>query len=448
MTMTVPSVTAPPMAAPTLLSAAEVAHRLGVKPATVYAYVSRGLLERHPASGHRHSLFDSGAVERLAAGARRPNRSGALEVVVETRVTALDPAGRLYFRGHDSTDLARFRAFEDVLALLWDAERPVLLTLEPDDQALVTAVLSACAAHGGAGQVGGAGQEAGAGQVGGAGQEGGATGRAAALDRIPLAICALATRAPGAGDRGREAVRRSGARILAGALEAVCFRTAGARAGDHAAAARLWRALCAGARDKGPAAGRAVASINTALVLMVDHELAASTLAARVAASTWADPYRVVQAGLGALSGPLHGMASAAAEAMLAEVRSPELARAVLERHAAAGPVPGFGHRVYRDRDPRADHLLERAALVAIDQSRADTVRMVLEAGAALGLPAPNADFGLAALCHALGLRRGAPALLFTLARIGGMIAHALEEYPHPLRFRPRATYVGPQPRR
>jgi citrate synthase len=71
-----------------LLTTQEAARRLGVKPATVYAYVSRGLLARDPASGHRRSLFAAAAVERLAGRARRPDSSGALEVVVATPLTA------------------------------------------------------------------------------------------------------------------------------------------------------------------------------------------------------------------------------------------------------------------------------------------------------------------------------------------------------------------------
>ena len=73
-------------------------------------------------------------------------------------------------------------------------------------------------------------------------------------------------------------------------------------------------------------------------------------------------------------------------------------------------------------------------------------MQTTLDAAATLGLPAPNVDFGLAALAHVLGLQPGAPTVVFCVARIAGMIAHALEEYPHRLRFRPRATYVGPAP--
>ena len=105
-----------------LLSTAEVAHRLGVKPQTVYAYVSRGLLRRDPSSAHRRSWFRAQDVERLVARARRPDRSGALEVIVETELTALDPAGRLHYRGRDAVELARFSTFEEVSGLLWDGD--------------------------------------------------------------------------------------------------------------------------------------------------------------------------------------------------------------------------------------------------------------------------------------------------------------------------------------
>ncbi|HEX8752730.1 MAG TPA: citrate/2-methylcitrate synthase, partial [Solirubrobacterales bacterium] len=180
-------------------------------------------------------------------------------------------------------------------------------------------------------------------------------------------------------------------------------------------------------------------------VLLADHELAASALAARVAASAWADPYRVVLAGLGALGGALHGAATLATEALLTGVAEPADVRATIDRHLGMEmPPPGFGHRVYRDRDPRADHLLAYLPQVAEDRERAALYGELAEGAVVAGLPAPNADFALAGLCAAMGLRRGAAALVFTTARVAGLLAHALEEYPHRLRFRPRATYVGP----
>ena len=190
------------------------------------------------------------------------------------------------------------------------------------------------------------------------------------------------------------------------------------------------------------------AALNAALVLLADHELAASTFAARVAASAWADPYRVVLAGLGPLGGTLHGGAALAVESLLAEVDSPDAAFGVLERRLSTGGVPGFGHRVYRDRDPRADALLGRLRAVTDDagarrHSRRDTGRRGRARTAS-----SECRLRAGGLCHAMRLRPGASATIFTCARIAGLIAHALEEYPHRLRFRPRASYVGPSPAR
>src|SRR5918997_6073561 len=110
-----------------MLSTTETARRLGVKPQTVYAYVSRGMLTRHPDVDGRRSRFDPAEVDRLAARARHGGRAGALEVVVDTELTLLDADGHLWFRGRDATELARFRSFEQVAELLWggsDAHTP------------------------------------------------------------------------------------------------------------------------------------------------------------------------------------------------------------------------------------------------------------------------------------------------------------------------------------
>jgi citrate synthase len=390
-----------------LLTTQEVARRLGVKPATVYAYVSRGRLKRDPASGHRRSLFAAAAVERLAAQARRPHGSNALEVVIETQLTALDPSGRLSFRGRDAGELARFRSFEEVAVLLWDGPTSTPWELAKDDHELMTRLRSVLPSM------------------------------APPVELIPVVIAALAAADPGRADRRPEAVRRAGARMLAGILTVL----SGVEPSDRSAAARLWAAL---QPDGWPPTPAQLAALNAALVLLADHELAASTLAARVAASAWADPYRVVLAGLGPLGGTLHGGAAMAVQQLLSEIETPAAAFTVIDGRAVAGGVPGLGHRVYRDRDPRADHLLERLDGVANDRSRLRVVRAALDAAAELKLPAPNVDFALAALADVSGLHPDAPPVIFTTARIVGLIAHALEEYPHRQRFRPRARYVGP----
>src|ERR1700733_2722246 len=123
-----------------LMTTAEVARRLGVKRETVYAYVSRGLLPRHPSSGRRRSLFGPADVETLADRARHGNRSGALEVTVRTELTSLDPAGRLFYRGRDVVELARHRSFEEVASLLWDGEASAPWRLAPADRRLIASV--------------------------------------------------------------------------------------------------------------------------------------------------------------------------------------------------------------------------------------------------------------------------------------------------------------------
>ncbi len=425
------------------LGTAEVARRLGVKRETVYAYVSRGLLERHPASGPHDSQFDAEEVERLAARARRPDRSSALEVVVETELTLLDPAGRLSYRGRDAVELARFRSFEAVVSLLWDGAPPTPWGLDDEGAAAVEALATALGPE------------------------------APDAERIAAVVATLAARDPERDSRDRESVHRAGAEVFAAILTALhrgrpslhetdrgrpslsigsrrspapaeALRGSPAPAPAHRRggadeagfAERLWVALADD--DAKPRAEQAKA-LDAALILLADHELAASTFAARIAASAWAGPYRVILAGLGPLGGALHGGAGAAVEVLLDEVAAGADPGAALDDRLAAGPVPGFGHRVYRDRDPRADHLLDRLG-------PEPPAAALLDAAAERGLPAPNVDFALAALVRAHSLRPGSAATIFTVARIAGIVAHALEEYEHQLRFRPRASYVGPAP--
>jgi citrate synthase len=211
---------------------------------------------------------------------------------------------------------------------------------------------------------------------------------------------------------------------------------------DTSIAARLWSRL-----GDAPPSPSALNTLDAALVLLADHELAASTLAARVAASAWADPYLVVLTGLGALGGALHGASAGAAEAMLASIGGPEDAGAALgERLRADGRVPGFGLGVYRDRDPRADALLALLPRAASPERVAIVEEVVRLVGRRDG-PAPNVDFALAALSVGCALCPGAAEAIFSIARVAGLVAHAIEEYPHRLRFRPRAAYTGPAPR-
>ena len=182
-----------------------------------------------------------------------------------------------------------------------------------------------------------------------------------------------------------------------------------------------------------------------ALILAADHELNASSFAARVAASAGASLPASVMSALGAASGSLHGAASARVEALVAEVGRPERGAAVVGGRLARGEsVPGFGHQVYPDGDPRGAHLMEVALRTS---ARSRGVRILVSVSNAMELVArerPTIDLGLVALSSALGLPRGAPLAIFACGRVAGWIAHALEQRAAGFILRPRARYTGP----
>ena len=189
-------------------------------------------------------------------------------------------------------------------------------------------------------------------------------------------------------------------------------------------------------------AGRTV--VDTALVLLADHDLAASTFAARVAASTRADPYSVILAGLGALGGPLHGAASGPVHDLFTDARQSSAPHAVGAAWRDDRRVGGFGHFLYPNGDPRAPVLLDAVRKVAgrTPQWRVvDEVRRLVHDRRG---DEPNIDFGVAALSFCAGMPRQSGEAMFSIARSAGWVAHAIDEYTEaPLRFRPVARYVG-----
>ena len=174
---------------------------------------------------------------------------------------------------------------------------------------------------------------------------------------------------------------------------------------------------------------------------MADHELAASTLAVRVAACTRADLYDALLAGLATLAGPLHGAASQGAYELLVKVERDGASRAlndILHRHET---LPGFGHKVYKDGDPRFAALWDLARPL-LTEERLGLFLEILERAVADGVPKPNCDLALAALSWGTGMPPDAGRTIFTVARIAGWTAHYQEELmERPLRFRTRAVY-------
>ena len=381
-----------------MLDSEEAARRLGIKVGTLYAYVSRGLLASHPEPGSRRSLFDLDDIERLAGRARSGRRVETRLATVTTSVTQLRPEGPVY-RGVPATRLAADGTpYEEVAELLWgDAGRgagpgapwgPLPLGDRPD---------------------------------------------LGASDLLRWAVVLAGAANPLRSDLRPEAVTRTARHLVATMVDAL--------PGDHRTDGGIARRL-AGRLTARPAPALEDA-VGAALVLLADHELATSTVAVRVAASTRADLCDAVLAGLGTLAGPLHGGASRLAYGLLVDAERDGPERALDETLRWQGVLPGFGHTVYVDGDPRFAVLLDRFEALATPGQRRLVAAMV-DLAADHGIPPPNVDLALAAVTLAAGLPPDAGRTLFTVARVAGWTAHYLEELrERPLRFRARAVYAA-----
>ena len=373
------------------LSAEQAIGRLGVKPQTLYANVSRGrVLAKPDPKDPRRSLYSKGDIERLAE--RRAGRPSAGVVAVET-IRWGEPVlesgvstvieGRLYFRGQDAAALANSATFEDVTRLLWAADRPLNLGSDAE----------------------------------------------IARDSAPFgplfaALGALATLAPPSHGRSLRALLSDAETILATIAATV--------AGPGEAPIHQRLADGYGRPD-------ASESLRKVLVLLADHELNASTFAARVAVSTGASLAAGAIAGLAALTGPLHGSAALAVRALARRASEVGAEAAIAERLAEGRPVPALGHPLYPDGDIRAKILL---AAIPLPPPYDDLAR----AAEILVGEAPNVDFALAALADAFELPPHAPLRLFALSRTAGWLAHMLEQATTGVLIRPRARYIGPKP--
>lgn len=402
------------------LTAAQAAERLGVKPATVYAYVSRGVLSRGRAADGRASLFDADEVERLARRGKPRRPAGAADIFVESGITEIT-ADRLRYRGLDAVELSRTRTFEDVAELLWTGELPP----RPPRGARPGAGWQAQDAALAAGRAAQAALPAGT----------------LPLERFQVIVPALAATDPLRLELDPVAVVAAARAMIAGMTDCLsdCLSAAAAPPGGAAIAVRLWSRLCQ--RRASPGMLRA---LSAALVLLADHELAASTLAARAAASVRADPYAVVATGLGAVGGALHGGSSLGAETLLGAALGPgDVPRVVAELLRRGEKVPGFGHYVYKAGDPRAIALLGMIRHAAPKSAQLAVADAVVAEVRRKSLPEPNIDFALATLARVAGMTRGAGEAIFATARVAGWIAHALEAYTT-APIRPRAIYTGP----
>jgi 2-methylcitrate synthase len=198
--------------------------------------------------------------------------------------------------------------------------------------------------------------------------------------------------------------------------------------------------------------GLATHAFDVALTLHADHELNASTFAARVAAATLTDIHSTIVGAIGALKGPLHGGANADVMRLLLEIgkdAGPEKAEAAVRaKLARKEKIPGFGHRVYHTEDPRATHLRQMSRDLGQRAGEpqwfemSQRIEALVKAEKKLN---PNVDFYSATTYHALGIDVDLFTPIFAVSRVSGWTAHVLEQYANNRLIRPRAEYIGPE---
>ncbi|MDA1101201.1 MAG: citrate synthase family protein [Proteobacteria bacterium] len=387
------------------LTAREAAAELNVSRATLYAYVSRGLVRSEPVDGSRSRLYRADDVRAMRA---RKTASSGSETIAAMALThgmpVLDSAitliadDALYYRGRDATELARESSLESVASLLWQcSDHDPFAAPAPDIGGFASPL----------------------------------TGIARCQALLPLA----AAQDLRAYNLEAASVARTGAgllRLLTGgftgkapSLEPIHAQLSAHWAGDGAAASL----------------------IRAALVLCADHELNASTFTVRCVASTRAIPHGAVMAGLAALQGPRHGGQTARVAALFDEAAAADSPLAAVAARLRRGErLPGFGHPLYPGGDPRC-RLLRRLAASALGSNQALAMAEELAAAATAntGLR-PNVDFALVLLQRSLNLPTDAAMGIFAIGRCAGWIAHAQEQYARPELIRPRARYIGEQP--
>ncbi|MGO9078240.1 MAG: citrate/2-methylcitrate synthase [Streptosporangiaceae bacterium] len=404
----------------TWIGAAEAAQRLGIKQASLYSYVSRGVLIRRRDRDGRGSLFDATEIEGLARRGRPRRAPGSAEIVIESALTEISD-DRLRYRGEDAIALAADRSLEEVAELLWTGtlgQSPPAEGWQATAQALAAARAAQAALP----------------------------TATFALERLQVIVPAMAATDPLRLHLDRPAVMAAARAMIAGMVGSLPSASRGPARPAAAGGCRGTIAERLATRlSPRPLSSALTSALRSALVLLVDHELAASTLAARVAASVRADPYAVVATGLGAVSGALHGGASLGAEMMLASAAGPgDAPRVVGDLLRRGEKIPGFGHFVYRSGDPRAVLLLTLLARAAPRSPRLAIAQAVAAEARRRALPEPNIDFALAVLAGVAGMIPGASEAVFAVARTAGWLAHAMEEYAADAPIRPRGIYTGP----
>jgi citrate synthase len=418
----------PPETSSTLthVGGAEAARILGVKPQTLYAYVSRGLIRSVATAGSARRLYSRADIEKLRARASAhaghgPAAASAMhygDPIIQTTITEITPQGP-WFRGRSAIALARAgRTFENVAELLWtgrDFEQPIVWELDssPPDTSRFTACLSTLDSP---------------------------LSLPQAMSFLTLSINMLTGHAA---QRLRYTTSIMAARQLIFALTG-CFgylRTRPAYVHPRPGLSIAEEVVQAvGLR---PSAER-LRGLNALMVLLADHELSPATFAARIAASGGADLYTCLVCALESGAGPKVSEIFDRLQAFLAEGETrPRLIRRLGEMQALGQLPPGFNHPAYPGGDPRAELLFQLARSI---KSPAVPIAPLCgffeDAQERFGLK-PRLEAGATILSMALGLPHGTATGLYSLARVAGWTAHVIEQRMSSSILRPRAKYVG-----
>jgi citrate synthase len=355
--------------------------------------------------------------------------------------------GVLAYCGHDIHELARHSTFEEVCYLLWHRRLPTRAELGDLQSQLAAArplpepVLRLMRSLPQGDPSTGSGSAR-------------AQSRADGMDSLRTLTSALAHYDPDATDNSPHANYRKAVR-LTGQLASLVATLGRVNAGGGPIApdrvlghAANFLYMLTGDRPS----GLATRAFDVALILHADHELNASTFAARVAAATLTDIHSTIVGAIGTLKGPLHGGANADVMRMLLEIgkgtgpdRAAEAVRAKLARKEK---IPGFGHRVYHTEDPRATHLRQMSRELGERAGQPEWYEMSQRIEAVVKSEKklnPNVDFYSASTYYALGIPIDLFTPIFAVSRISGWTAHVLEQYANNRLIRPRAEYVGPE---
>ncbi len=403
------------------LSAKEAAKLLDISVATLYAYVSRGLIRsEQTAEGKRQKRYYAEDIEKLVArkdGRRNPETlaKDALHwgaPVMDSAITLIE-SEQVYYRGYAVDQLARDSSVEDVAALIWLDDISKSKTLFDLDVYVSAQRYETMLLHM---------------EIDGA--------ELTPLQEFMTFLPSAAADDNLAYDLRSQTVAVTGARIMR--------LMASIAAGDVPQNLTIPQMLQQGwcKNDE-----RAIPVLNAALIVTADHELNASSFAARVVASAGSTPYAAVSAGLAALQGVKHGGYTERVEALFNEASNPKALQAIMQKRLRRGEtIPGFGHRLYAGYDPRAKVLF--AILEEHYQASPDFqfIKQAIDAAHNLIGEFPTIDTILVAVAHVLKLPAGSALALFALGRTMGWIGHAIEQYETDRLIRPRARYTGTHP--